>query len=352
MRFAYVFAALAVPIYAHPSMNNLVNELMSRQADDSTLENDEIAADLHKVSDSSLTSVGQEIRDLLARKGNPQTTEHYGSVPDLGSDKCQKDTCCVWSYIGKEMRDTFLNPDDSCNRFARQMVRLGFHDCITHEGRGKGGCDGSVVNSKDENARVENKGMQEITSKLKQWFNKYEKYGITMADLIQFGASVAVHTCPGGPSCKVFMGRQDTNDANPPNLVPTPFDTAEELIKKFKAKSLDEQSLASLVGSHTISQQFVVDPKRAGDPQDSTPTKWDQKYYVQTLDQSKAPSNVFSFASDINLAKDKVGQTWFQIFATDKDRWDNAYCYGFIRLSLLGTYNLNDLHDCSKALPV
>ncbi|KAF3343224.1 Versatile peroxidase VPL1 like protein [Verticillium longisporum] len=358
MRIAFVLAAFAVPIYAHPSMSNLLNELMAREVDDSPVDNDELMSSFNGVSDSSLTDVGRDLKKILVGKGIAQdsrssglTTEKYDSVPKLGSDECNKDTCCVWSYIGKDLKDLFTNTDQdhkTCNRFARQIVRLAFHDCITHAGRNKGGCDASIVNSKEENERVENKGMQEITNKLKQLYSKYDDKGISMADLIQFGASVAVHTCPGGPRYRVFMGRKDTNDANPSGLVPSPFDTADEILRKFREKSFLARNTVALVGAHTISLNNTL----PGQPQDTTPTKWDQNYFAQTLDPSKAKSSIFIFQSDANLAKDSDSKSWFELFLKDKTRWDNEYAYAVIRLSLLNIYNLNDLKECSKALPL
>ncbi|KAG7128382.1 Versatile peroxidase VPL1 like protein [Verticillium longisporum] len=358
MRVAFVLAAFAVPIYAHPSMSNLLNELMARDVDDSPIVNDELLSSINGVSDSSLTDVGRDLKKILVGKGIAQdshssglTTAKYDSVPKLGSDKCNKDTCCVWSYIGQDLKDLFTNPDNSCNRFARQIIRLAFHDCIPHAGRNEGGCDASIVNSKEENGRRENQGMQEITSKLKELYGKYDDKGISMADLIQFGASVAVHTCPGGPRYRVFMGRKDTNDANPSGLVPTPFDTADDILKKFREKSFLPRSVIALLGAHTVSQQFVVNTTLAGEGQDTTPNKWDQNYFAQTLDPSKAKSPIFTFQSDTNLAKDSDSKSWFELFLKDKARWDNEYAYAVIRLSLLNIYNLNDLKECSKALP-
>ncbi|CRK29834.1 Manganese peroxidase H4 like protein [Verticillium longisporum] len=358
MRFAYVFAALAVPIYAHPSMANLLNELMARDVDDSTINDDELMSSLNGVSDSSITDVGSALKKILVCKGTAKDTSSsgltiakYDNVPKLGSDKCKKDTCCVWHYIGKDLKDLFTNPDGSCNRFARQIIRLGFHDCITHAGPNKGGCDASIVNSKEENGRPENKGMQEITNKLKELYGKYDDNGISMADLIQFGASVAVHTCPGGPRYRVFMGRNDTNDANPSGLVPSPSDTADDILEKFRNKSFLPRNVIALLGAHTVSQQFVVNTKLAGEGQDSTPTKWDTKYFEQTLDQSKAPKNVFTFQSDINLATDSDSKSWFKVFRDNKERWDYEYACAAIRLSLLNVYNLHGLTECSKALP-
>ena len=54
-------------------------------------------------------------------------------------------------------------------------------------------------------------------------------------------------------------------------LLPGVNDSADTLIKLFQAKTIGPHELVALLGAHTTSQQFNVDPKRAAAPQDGTP---------------------------------------------------------------------------------
>ena len=109
----------------------------------------------------------------------------------LGSAACKQDTCCVWTYIALEMAMKFRGPSYRCNSFARGAVRLGFHDAGPwKKGLTYGGADGSIILT-DELSRPINKGLEEIAAVTKQWYTKYQPYGVTAADLIQMGATVA-----------------------------------------------------------------------------------------------------------------------------------------------------------------
>lgn len=99
-----------------------------------------------------------------------------------------------------------------------------------------------------------------------------------------------------------FIGRRDSHRPAPENLLPGEKDSADKLISLFSNKTISAGQLVALVGAHTTSQQFFVDPRRAGDPQDSTPGVWDTAFYGQT--SGNAPRRVFKFQSDVNLSKD------------------------------------------------
>lgn len=74
---------------------------------------------------------------------------------------------------------------------------LVFHDCGTWSiDQGEtGGCDGSLILA-EEFTRPENKGLENISGKLRDIAQKWE---VGVGDLIVFASSVAVVTCPLGP---------------------------------------------------------------------------------------------------------------------------------------------------------
>lgn len=162
-------------------------------------------------------------------------------------------------------------------------------------------------------------------------FGKYKNYGITVADLVQFSAQVAVVVCPLGPRSRTFIGRLDSSSACPDGLLPPADGSAAYNIELFRNKTIEPHGLTALIGAHTTSQQFFVDVDRAGDPQDSTPGIWDVLFYSQVLDGG--PPRVFQFESDINLSTAPESQAEFLKFANNgQDDWNevNTHDHGSV----------------------
>ncbi|UPX14595.1 Manganese peroxidase [Ascochyta rabiei] len=176
-----------------------------------------------------------------------------------------------------------------------------------------------------------------------------------MADLIQFAAKNAVVTCPLGPRIRTFVGCKDSSKANQDGLLPSINDSADQPIALFGAKTINPHKLVALLGAHTTSQQFFVDPKRASSPQDGTPATWDTLFYNQTLGLGPLPKAVMRFPSDVVLAQDsrtKVEWEKFSRGAQGQEHWNKDYSYSYIRFSLLGVNNINTLTECTKVLPM
>ena len=136
------------------------------------------------------------------------------------------------------------------------------------------------------------------------------------------------------------------------SLLPPVDGTADFLIELFGNKTIKTHGLTALVGAHTSSQQQFVDPSRAFAPQDSTPGIWDVNFYNQTLQNASAiPSRVFRFQSDINLSQNPVVQTEWLKFVTNQSDWNEDFAREYVRMSLLGVDNINNLTECTKVLP-
>ncbi|KAI3529154.1 peroxidase [Colletotrichum filicis] len=356
-------ALAATPVIAYPGMKNTFAEIRSRAdvdgngADDG--DSNELIGDLITLDDSKLTAVGSSVKKLLTGFDNPESDDAYptvgrsGTLAPKGSAACAADTCCIWKYIANDLQGTFRGRSGRCTGFARAAVRLGFHDAGGwSKGTGNlGGADGSIILASEEIARGENHGLEEIVAQTQVWFDRYKQFGIGMADLIQFSATVATVVCPLGPRIRTYVGRKDSSVPAPLNLLPPVTGSADFLIELFENKTIKPHGLTALIGAHTTSQQRFVDPSRAGDPQDSTPGVWDVKFYKETL--GSAPARVFKFASDVVLAKDSRISSEFQAFAGQggQSHWNQDYAREYIRLSLLGVFNINDLTECTKALP-
>lgn len=137
------------------------------------------------------------------------------------------------------------------------------------------------------------------------------------------------------------------------SLLPSVFASADSLIELFANKTIKAHGLAALVGAHTTSQQRFVDTSRAFDPQDSTPGVWDITFYSQTLATAKSiPKRVFKFPSDIALSQHpQISAEWQKFADKGQDDWNEDYAREYVRLSLLGVNNINDLTECTKVLP-
>jgi hypothetical protein len=314
MKFSsLVSTALAAGgVLAYPGMDKTMADLQSRQAGGSG-PSTEMIGDLIDLPDKSLTKTGRDIKSILSGRGNPQdlTAGFWLGTPSLGSRLCGLDPCCTWKHIANEMAAAMVGSAGRCNDLARSAIRLGFHDAATwSKTTGGTGADGSIVLT-DECARVpENGGLLPVCGQMKTWHDKYSRYGVSMADLIQFAANVATVSCPLGPRIRTFIGRKDFAVAPPRGLLPSPFGSSDQLLALFAAKSFSADGLVALMGAHSTSQQFGVNRTRAGDPQDSTPGVWDVKYYGETI-STNPPQQVFRFQSDINLANDpRLRNSW------------------------------------------
>lgn len=317
-------------VFAYPGMNTQISEIKARAA--SSLEDGdsyELIGDLLTLSDSQLTSVGKDIKKVLQGNSDPESSATYSNLPALTSAKCGQDTCCVWKYIANDMATQFKGKSGRCNKWARMAVRLGFHDAgawsksTASQG---GGADGSMCTTNEIN-RSDNNGLQDMVAKVQEWYDYWHNQkgftSVTYADLIQMSATVATVVCPLGPRIKSYVGRPDSNIPNPEGLLPSPFQSADELIKLFADKTIAPNGLVALVGSHTTSQQAFVNTTRAGDPQDSTPGVWDVLFYSQTLGTASTPQRVFKFASDVALSKHAKTKNEWKSYASKgaQDDW-------------------------------
>lgn len=362
-------AALIDTTVAHPGMGKVVDEIRTmieaRQTNATTssdsdgrnpsLDSNDLIGDLATLPDSQLTAVGRDVKATILGQADGQSLAAYTTpVPQLGTAACAADTCCVWKYISDAMAAAFRGPSGRCTNLARGAVRLGFHDAAGFSKATAplgGGADGSIVLAPQEMTRRDNRGLEEIVAQMKVWYARFRAApgggGVSMADLIQMGATVAAVTCPLGPRVKTYVGRADSARPAPDGLLPSVTASSAELMELFQNKTIAPNGLVALLGAHTTSQQRFVDPARAGDPQDSTPGVWDVAYYRQTLDPN-APPRVFKFPSDINVATDPRVHDLFVSFGDQGDGqedWNEvsenrAFPGLFLSLSLAFTHVL------------
>ena len=339
------------PGHQGPSYNrhsDLFHNLTSTQAPSSHLNprdnptTPELLADLKTLPDSSLSPAGRTIKSILLKDFTTGTTPQdlktvYVRPPSgspASSKACRADACCIWSHIVADMVPHFQDRSTGqCSSLARDAIRLGFHDAGTwSKTLGGGGADGSIALSDDEWKRPENRDLEEIVARMKLWYAKWNlllspggKKMVSMADLIQVGASVATVTCPLGPRVRTFVGRNDTEKEAPVGRLPDVFSDAGTIVRLFEDKTIPLEDLIALIGAHTTSTQHFVDPSRDDAPQDSTPGVWDVSWYNETVSEDRRNEDVFVFPSDAALARHEgVEGIWDAFARSEQGGWNDV----------------------------
>lgn len=262
----------------------------------------------------------------------------------------------VWNEISTTLTAQFL-ADGECTDAARAAIRSAFHDCFN------GACDGSLILA-GECSNSENRGMERLCENLG---NLAQEKDVGTADLIQFAAAHAIKTCPGGPTVPVKVGRPDSDVANPTGILPSGHANGGDMVRLFgkhppftppqpytalttspltASKGFTAIDLAALIGAHTTARQRFTDPSQANATLDSTPGKWDNKFYQET----KSDSAPFTLPVDKSIATNPVTTVPFSSFAASKSAWDVAFVSAMQKLSMLGVKD-DGLIDCTSALP-
>jgi manganese peroxidase len=265
----------------------------------------------------------------------------------------------IWRTISKDLTTSFLSGGE-CTDLARGAIRYAFHDAATFSQKlpsfppASGGADGSLLLNGEEIGRAENRGLEEYHGFITGKFAQYKSRGVGAADLVQFAGNHAVVSCPGGPTVRTLIGRTDSSQAAPAGLLPAgggPGSDHNTLFQLFVDKGFSAVDLAALIGAHTTSKAFAQPQLPVGAPQDSTPGKWDVRYYSETYNP---PPGISRFPSDINLSNPNttVGME-FKKFVNNQGRWNGQFASAMFRLGMLGIPDnkFRDFVDCTDALP-
>ncbi|KKY17170.1 putative ligninase h2 precursor [Diplodia seriata] len=297
---------------------------------------------------SSLDSLSSSINDITTRALSTLAARKTPSCP------------AVYTTLSADLSKDFLGTDGQCTDLARAAIRYAFHDAGTFSTKlpsyapASGGADGSLLLVPSEIQRGENHGLETYHAYITSKYNTYKPLGVGAADLIQFAGNHAIVTCPGGPSVKTLVGRSDSTTASPTGVMPPGFGPGSDhdsLLQLFVDKGFSAVDLAALIGAHSTSKNVGQSAIPVGAPQDSTPGKWDVKYYAETY---SPPAGVSRFDSDVNLSdKTKAVGKEFAGFVDNQGKWTGKFADAMFRLGMLGissdTYK--NWADCTGALP-
>lgn len=286
----FILGSIGTGIRGHP---NLADWQRHSREDDYTDPSTELIGDL--ATDGATTAAGETIQAILERRATARVDTEKRTRRRRGTERTQLPTRSgqvlhLEPHCGSDdagIPDMVDRRRQQCTSLARSALRMGFHDAgvwntsmepVAEEqlarGVGAGGADGSILLTPGEFSRLENHGLEDIGQLMMSWYDIYHaSHGVSMADLIQMGALVALTACPGGPRVRAFVGRYDVDGSvplAPAGMLPSPSFDASRVRDMFAAKTLSPTDLVALVGAHTVSRQYFVDKTQAGLPQDTT----------------------------------------------------------------------------------
>ncbi|EUC31955.1 class II peroxidase [Bipolaris zeicola 26-R-13] len=237
----------------------------------------------------------------------------------------------VWTDVAA----SFEKQLTSCGKFAHTLIRLAFHDCNS-------GCDGSIILT-DECSATQNRGLNDTCNTLR---SMRTQFNVGAADIIQFGAALAISACPLGPRVQAFVGRPDKAEAAPVGSLLESSDSPEKLIADFRALGISAKEMIALLGTHSVAVQLFDDPKQAGKGLDSTPSRYDTLYYNQT----KFRTAPYTLQSDFALAHFNETADIWDSFIDSTDAWTQAFVPAWFKMSTVGV-DTSNLQDCSGLVP-
>lgn len=193
------------------------------------------------------------------------------ATPILAEELAPRYDACppVWKDVVNYLKPKF----SGCSRSAHKIIRAAFHDCINN------GCDGSLALS-DERTHPENQGLQETCELV---VDLKKRFSVSAADAIQFGAALAIASCPLGPRVRALVGRHDHSQPAERFSVPSSRDSVNKILVAFDKHGLSPRDVVALLGIHSAAFQEFDIPSLGVVALDSTPYIDDMRYYQETI---------------------------------------------------------------------
>ncbi|KAH8107936.1 manganese peroxidase 1 precursor [Cristinia sonorae] len=286
------------------------------------------------------------------------------ACPD-GVNTATNAACCSLFAIRDDIQENLFN--NECGHEAHESLRLTFHDAIaiSNKAGNIGGADGSIITFADvETVFPANDGIDEIVEIQKSFL---ARHNITPGDFIQFAGAVGLSNCPGAPQLPFFLGRPLAVQAAD-DLVPEPFHPVSQILARFADAGpvgFEDVEVVWGLSAHTVASADLIDPTIPGTPFDSTPSKFDTQFFVETQlrgtlfpgtggNQGEVQSPLrgeIRLQSDHDLARDSRTACEWQSFVNNPVKLHDRFIDFMTKLSLLGQ-DQNSLIDCSEVIPV
>ncbi|PSR90235.1 Lignin-forming anionic peroxidase [Actinidia chinensis var. chinensis] len=204
------------------------------------------------------------------------------------------DTTCP--NVSSVARGIIQQAQQSDARIGAKLLRLHFHDCMVN------GCDASLLlddadgidSEKDEAPNTTVDGYA-VLDDIKTALENVCPGVVSCADIVAVAAQISV-SLDGGPSnpWEVQFGRRDSTTANSAGTtaIPGPFDTFDQIRKKFSDVGLGSTDMVALSGAHTIGKARCATFNQRFDPPDST---LDPTYREELIQACSTPQTLVDF---------------------------------------------------------
>ena len=203
------------------------------------------------------------------------------------------------------------------------FLRAAFHDAGKYSARLKtGGADGSL-RLPEQLSRYENRGMEIPINLLKPVKERFPE--ASWADLIALSGAIAVQKC-GGPEILVPLGRVDSDQYTPANVLDLENKSTEQMKEHFADTGLNVQEMVALSGAHTIG-------RLKGIPFTDDWYKFNNSYFKALV--SGNTKNMLS--TDKDMMKDPECREIILRYANSQDEFFKDFAAAYIKMSLLGT---------------
>ncbi|KZS91592.1 heme peroxidase [Sistotremastrum niveocremeum HHB9708] len=289
----------------------------------------------------------------------------FSSTPSISTLINQQ--CWPWYAIRDLLRADVFD-GGSCAKNARAALRLTFHDAVGYsqaqEDLGKyvgGGADGSILQFPQELSY----GLRAIITTLSSFVANYPlaTSTISFGDLVAFAGTLGLSYCSRAPEMMFYAGRPAAKGPAADGLVSGPEDSADDMIARFSDAGFSADELVALLASHSVAAASTLDAAILGAPLDTTPEKFDTRFFNETLSKGKlwpgTPNHygeVMSPArgqvrlqSDFVLARDARTAPAWRRYANDADLMRRDFAETFLKMTLVGQ-NVSELVDCTEVL--
>ncbi|KAJ7615919.1 manganese peroxidase isozyme precursor [Roridomyces roridus] len=272
--------------------------------------------------------------------------------------------CCALFPVLEDIQ-TNMFAGDTCSDASHTALRVAFHDAIGFSTTQKSfgtGADGSIfLFGETELGFDANLGIADAFN-LEVPFIK--KHNISVADFIQFAATVSLTKCPGILQPPFMFGRVDATAPAPDGTVPEPFQNVDVILARMADAGLTAADTVALLASHSIAGADDVDPTLSGLPFDSTPSIFDTQFFVETQlrgtlfpgssgNQGEVMSAIageIRLQSDHLLARDTATNCLWQANVNNQAHMASSFQAAFLKMGLLGQ-DVSKMVDCSDVIP-
>ncbi|KAF8148787.1 manganese-dependent peroxidase [Mycena galopus ATCC 62051] len=285
-------------------------------------------------------------------------------VTCAGGGTTSNEACCALFPVLEDIQANMF-VDDDCADAAHTALRVAFHDAIGFSKSKPSfgtGADGSIfIFGETELSYGANLGIADAFN-LEAPF--IQKHNISVADFIQFAATISLTKCPGVLQPPFMFGRVDAKFPAPDGTVPEPFQSVEAILARMADAGFTPAELVALLASHSIAGADDVDPTISGVPFDSTPSVFDTQFFVETQlrgtlfpgtggNQGEVESSIageLRLQSDSELARDSATACLWQANVNNQAAMARSFQQAFLKMGLVGQ-DVSKMVDCSDVIP-